>query len=199
MYLLNVVLTHSTVSPIMRLLSQEEVFAILGAMTSDKSDFTHCPENSSGCCWLSPAWTQHSQPVRVWALYMNRASGLQEPHLQLLWVLHADGFGSVRFMFHLSLRMPLCLGHAEPRFSVQEISSNSLRYQVLQRLSLIICTKIKKKKVRFHQKLPSSQPFNHNLMIIIDYFTAFHSCSATVASPDIQIGLWSSWNKTPSW
>lgn len=149
--------------------------------------------------WLLLTFTcMDPAPTASQALYINRASGLQEPHLQLLWVLHADGFGSVRFMFHLNLRMPLCLGHSEPRFSVQETSSNSLRYRVLQRLSLIICTKIKK-KVRFHQKLPSSQPFNHNLMIIIDYFTAFHSYSATVASPDIQIGLWSSWNKTPSW
>lgn len=44
------VLTHSTISPIMRLWLQEEVFSILGAMISDKSDFTHCLENSSGFC-----------------------------------------------------------------------------------------------------------------------------------------------------
>lgn len=28
---------------------------------------------------------------------------------------------------------------------------------------------------RLHQKLPSSQPVDHNLMMIIDYFAAFHS------------------------
>lgn len=98
-------------------------------------------------------------------------------------------FGCIRFSFHLV--HPFVLDFKN-------------HFEVYRRLPLTEPTvsgiaKVKpyhlhqnKKKVRFHQKLPSSQPFNHNLMIIIDYLTAFHSCSAAVASPDIQTGLWSS-------
>jgi len=34
---------------------------------------------------------------------------------------------------------------------------------------------LREKRLRAHQKLPSSQPVDHNLMMIIDYFAAFHS------------------------